>query len=175
MSILDDDVRMDAAELADRIAHLVTEHLGLRLSVTRRELVATIRQYVEARQWADAYRVSVNVPTTQLVPEGWTAHDESVWQWWLGDKVSAEVWDAVVIEPVFGTDVRIWETMGSEWRQELLYYLPRWVQRSLDIVSRVDPMPRPEEEAETDGRGWAAEESDLYGSEHAGKGGRRRR
>jgi hypothetical protein len=65
--------------------------------------------------------------------------------------------------------------MGPEWRQELLNYLPLWVQRSLDIVSRVDPLPRPEEEAETDGRGWAAEESDMYGSEHAGKGGRRRR
>lgn len=175
MSILDDDVRMDAAELADRIARLVTEHLGLRLSVTRRELVATIRQYVEARQWAGAYRVSVKPLTTELIPDGWTAHDESVWQWWLGDKVSAEVWDAVVIEPVFGTDVRVWETMGPEWRQELLYYLPRWVQRSLETVSRVDPMPRPEEETDSDSRIGGAEDSDQYGSEHAGKGGRRRR
>lgn len=172
---MDDDVRMDAAELADRIARLVTGRLGLRLSVTRRDLATTIRQYVEARQWAGAYRVSVKPPPTEQIPDGWTAHDESVWQWWLSDKVSAELWNAVVIGPVFGTDVRVWETMGSEWRQELLYYLPRWIQRSLDIVSRVDPMPRPEEEAETDGRGWGAEESDLYGSEHAGKGGRRRR
>lgn len=143
MSLPDDDVRMDAAAMADRIADLVTERLGLRLSVTQWNLAATIRQYVEARQWASSYRVSVNVPTTQLVPDGWTAHDEEVWQWWLGDKVSMDVWDAAVIGPVFGTDVRVWETMGTEWRQELLYYLPRWVQRSLDIVSRVDPLPRP--------------------------------
>jgi len=175
MSIPEDDVRVDAMSLAERIERLVTGRLGLNLSVTRQTLATTIRQYAEARQWAGAYCVTINEAAANPVPDGWTAHDEEVWLGWLSDKVTEEVWESVVTGPVFGTDIRVWESMGPEWRQELLVYLPRWVTRSLALVSRVDPLPRPEDEADGDGRGAFADDVDPYLADHAGKGGRRRR
>ena len=175
MSVPDDDVRMDAMELAERIACLVREHLGLSLSVSRGRLTATIRQYAEARQWAGPYAVRIDEPTEVYIPDGWTDHDEDVWQWWLSDKITPELWEQVVVAPVFGTDIRVWETMGTVWREELLAYLPKWVGRSMAIVSRVDPVIRPEEEVDADGRPLLTEEVDPYLADQSGKGGRRRR
>jgi hypothetical protein len=175
MSIPGDDVRMDAMELAERIESLVTGYLGISMSVSRRTLATTIRRYVEARQWAGPYNVRVVGPADVYFPDDWSAHDEEVWQWWLSDKVTTEQWEEYVTGPVFGTDIRVWETMGAEWRQELLAFLTHWVVRSEAIVSRVDPLPRPEEEVDADGRLLSAEDLDPYLADQSGKGGRRRR
>lgn len=168
-----DNIHRDSVELAQRVQQLITEHLGLSMAVSRGALIAAIRQYAEARQWWGPYNVRVDGPRDIYIPEGWSTHDEDVWKWWLYDKVNEDVWDSVVIDPVFGTDIRVWERNGTEWREELMSYLPHWCVRSLAIVSRVDPLPRPEEETNADGGG--VEEIDPYQAEHTGKGGRRRR
>jgi hypothetical protein len=166
-----DNIHRDSVEMAQRIQQLITGRLGLSMAVSRGALIATIRQYAEARQWWGPYHVRIDGPRDAYIPEGWTAHYESVWQWWLSDKISVEVWESAVTGPVFGTDIRVWERNGTEWREELLTYLPHWCARSLAVVSRVDPSP--EEEVDADGGG--AEEVDPYQADHAGKGGRRRR
>jgi hypothetical protein len=172
MSVPVDDVRCDAAALAAQIESLVKDRLGMSMTLTRRALAAIIRRYAEDRCWAGPYDVRIFEPGDLFVPDDWSTHDEDVWQWWLNDKVTPEVWSSVVTGPVFGTDIRVWERNGTEWREELLSYLPMWVVRSTAIVSRVDPLPRPEEEAEIDG---LVEEVDPYLVDQAGKGGRRRR
>jgi hypothetical protein len=166
-----DNIHRDSVEMAQRIQRLITEHMGLSMTVSRGALIATIRQYAEARQWWGPYHVRIDAPPNAGVPDEWTAHDESVWQWWLDDKVDAEVWETAVTGPVFGTDIRVWERNGTEWRHELLGYLPHWCARSLAIVNRVDPNPEEEDNADGDG----TDEADPYQTEHAGKGGRRRR
>lgn len=163
-----DDIRFDMADMAGRIVTLVRSR-GVSLTVNVAQLARILRQYAEARQTFGPYEVRILPNSPLRTAGGWTAHDEEVWLSWLSDAVTDDVWQQHIIDPVFGTDIRVWETMGTGWRQELLTYLPMWVARSFAIVERYDPLPRPEEEAALE-MAIAAEEAD--GGEN---GGRRRR
>jgi transposase len=46
-----------------------------------------------------------------------------------------------VLDPVFGNDVRLWEAGIEGWREELIQFLPFWIQRSRDIVETFDATP----------------------------------
>lgn len=161
-----DDTRYDAVDLADRII-AVLERANVGLTLSRAQLAATIRQYAEARRWNGPYDVRIRAPTNTIIPPGWTGHDESVWLSWLSDTVSEEVWSSDVTDPIFGTDVRVWERNGTDWRHELLAYVPLWAARSFAIVEQHDPMPLPEE--------VVAEQQMMEETAEQRAGGRRRR
>jgi hypothetical protein len=42
-----------------------------------------------------------------------------------------EDWQKEIIEPVFGTNERMWEVTCFGWRDELFCFLPWWVKRSI--------------------------------------------
>jgi len=165
-----EEMRADAFAMAERIQR-VMGRAGFWLAVSPGMLAATIRQYAEARRWSGPYEVRVIPPETiRSNPDGWTTHDEDVWLARLSDSITDDVWDTDVVTPVFGTDVRVWERNGPDWRHELLAYVPVWATRSFVIVEKHDPLPRPEEEA-ADEAAIAIEEAEGSGD----LGGRRRR
>jgi hypothetical protein len=164
-----DEMRIDTTDMAGRIRR-VMDHHGIWLAVSPGMLAVIIRQYAEARRWSGPYDVRVVPAPSSSKPEGWTAHDEDVWLSHLSNCVTDDVWASEVVDPVFGTDVRVWERNGPDWRYELLAYVPMWASRSFVIVEKHDPLPRPEEEAAIEAA-IAVEEAEGSGD----YGGRRRR
>jgi hypothetical protein len=163
-----EEMRADARNMAGRIVQILDQY-GIWLAVSPGMLSSMIRQYAEARRWSSAYNVRILPTDRSTKPTGWTTHDEDVWQSRLSDCITDVVWATEIIDPVFGTDVRVWERNGSDWRYELLAYVPLWASRSFAIVEKYDPLPRAEEEAAIEAA-IAMEEAD------SGEfGGRRRR
>ena len=157
---------MDAAFMAERIISLMGRSRFCP-AVRPGMLSRMICQYAEARRWSGPYEVHIIHPEPgATTPEDWTAHDEDVWLAHLSDVITDDVWAETVVDPVFGTDVRVWERNGTEWRHELMSYVPMWASRSFVIVEKHDPLPRSEEEEAIE----AAEEAET-----GEFGGRRRR
>ena len=111
---------------------------GAALAIEPGRLVAHILQYVYLRQTSSVYEISG--PRTQPVtPVGWTAEEEAIWSDWIAMHCSFESWGAEVLDPIFGTDIRLWEAVCDGWRLELVQFFPWWIQRSFDIVEQHDP------------------------------------
>ena len=158
----------DMTLLAERIARFVgRQHLTLELKPNR--LARQLLQYVWWRQRAGALELSA--PRHERVcPAGWTAEHERIWIDWIWHVFELDDWQKLVIEPVFGTDVRSWEANCQSWREEIFTFLPLWIARSMARFEEIDPTPLPEPEPEdTDPR---TAKIDPYLLEH-GKRGRR--
>jgi len=74
-------------------------------------------------------------------PAGWTEKEEEIWIDWINYHCTLDDWSAEVMEPVFGSNVRMWEAQMDGWREELLQFLPWWIRRSAIIVAAFDPTP----------------------------------
>jgi hypothetical protein len=82
------------------------------------------------------------------IPAGWTTAHEEIWVQWLEHSVPHESWLALVIEPVFGPDERLWEIGVEGWRDEIYMFMPFWFARSMPRFEEIDPTGLPEEEEE---------------------------
>jgi hypothetical protein len=124
--LLDYEVKKDKSMLCMKSTHL------------RNQILA----YLSWRHRKAAHEISV--PYHDLhEPTDWTPHAEEVWTVWIQQTFPPERWTSRVLEPVFGTDERFWESAvgGPGWRMEIYEMVQWWVQRSWDIVDRFDPLP----------------------------------
>lgn len=136
----------DALELAERIVAWAACK-GVKIELTLDRLARQILRYVWMRQETGAYMI-VGPRHTRLTPTGWTAHHERIWRDWIDHAFELETWNAVVMAPVFGTDVRSWEARIDGWRDELFTFLPTWIARSMTRFEEIDVTPLPEPEPE---------------------------
>jgi hypothetical protein len=121
----------DICEVAQGIESFVADRGGV-LRVRGRELVRAILQYIAAR-----YRIPYSlIRSTRPVrrPKNWLRCHETAWLVWVEDAFPFQEWDAEVMYPVFGTDTRSWEAVIPTWREELLAFLPTWMDRTFDPI-----------------------------------------
>jgi hypothetical protein len=79
-----------------------------------------------------------------------------------------------VIQPVFGTDERLWEaSIGKGWRMEIMEFLPWWIVRDLDIFEDIDPTPLPDPVEIAALEASTKKAIDPYIQEHGGRRARR--
>lgn len=128
----------DLRNLVRRIEALAQQN-KVGLAITPDQLHQQLIQYVLLRQKTHWGNITLRRPGD--APKGWTPAQENVWRDWLAYQFPLDVWQEQVLAPVFGTDVRGWEMGVEGWRDEILYYLPQWLQRSADIVAAFDPTP----------------------------------
>lgn len=130
----------DMEALVDRI-EIFARRRGVSLELDRRRLVRQLLQYVSLRQQTMSCVQISNPHFDPSEPEGWTDHDEDIWNDWIQHTCSLENWHTEVLQPVFGSDIRLWEVNCDGWRSELMHFLPWWLQRSTPIVRKFDPFP----------------------------------
>ena len=127
-----------------------------------------ILEYLSWRHRKVAHEISA--PYHDLnEPRDWTPHAEDIWTDWIQDTFPPERWTSMVLEPVFGTDERFWESRvgGPGWRMEIYDMLQWWVQREWSIVDKFDPLP--------DEETGSTMEDEMLISMSDDTGGRRRR
>jgi hypothetical protein len=86
----------------------------------------------------------ISVPLHSLnEPRDWSSKAEELWTDWIQDTFPPERWTSMILEPVFGTDERYWESRvgGPGWRMEIYDMIQWWVQREWTIVDKFDPLP----------------------------------
>jgi hypothetical protein len=129
-------------------------YLGLSLRRIRDQIIGYVRWRMR-HAWMD-----VSPPRhEQVIPLGWTSYTERLWTDWLADTFHYDDWEREVIDPVFGTDERFWETRCStQWRREVFGFLPFWIERDWDIVDDYDPNDTEEYASDTDGATYDADE-----------------
>ena len=139
----------DIVDVVLCIESYVTRRGGT-LGISLRRIRDQIIEYVRWRM-RHAWMEISPPQNTPYVPFAWTEHAERVWGDWLVDTFQYDDWIHEVIEPVFGTDERFWETrMSTQWRHEIYSFLPYWVERDWDIVDDYDPSHIEEGSAQTD-------------------------
>jgi len=136
----------DIWALVDRIAELATQN-GTSLALTPAALHGQLLQYILLRQ--KTLDGDIAMRWKRSPPRGWTIAMERIWRDWLAHTITLDVWRNRVLAPVFGTDIRGWEAGLDGWREDILYYLLYWFERSPQIVAAFDPTPleEPTEEA----------------------------
>jgi hypothetical protein len=124
------------------------ERRGANLAVEPQRLVTHILKYISLRQKYSRFDISAPL-TKPVVPVGWTSEDETIWTDWLWHTCDVDSWENEVLEPIFGTDIRLWEATCEGWRLELMTCFPWWIQRSFDIIDKFNPT-QPEIQDEDD-------------------------
>lgn len=137
---------VDVREIVRRMKWVV-EQSDAELELNTSVLVNQILTFILLRQTASVHEIS-NPHIKPSIPDDWTYDDECMWIDWIHTAFPIEFWTAKVMEPVFGSDVRLWEREG--WRSELLEYLPWWIRRSIAIVTKFDPTYVEQEQDDTD-------------------------
>lgn len=100
----------------------------------------------------------------------WDDVKESVWQEWVWNAFSPVLWNACVMEPVFGRgNCHEWELACVGWRDEIYTMLPWWIERDAQIVHAYDGTPEEEERTYDPFKG----KIDPFLLEHGGKLGRK--
>lgn len=129
------------------------ERRGAALGVPPKRLVAHILQYIHLRQNSSVYDISA--PRTNPVkPVGWTDEDETIWGDWILNHCTVESWELEVLDPIFRSDMRIYEAVCEGWRLELTQFFPWWIQRSFAIIDKFNPTQLEEQnEEEEDTKG----------------------
>lgn len=121
----------DIQDVAARIEEFVSERGGL-LRVKGRDLIRVIVHYVTFRMRTPYTMIRCVRPVRR--PKGWLRVHEHAWLTWLDDVFPAGEWMDEVMYPVFGMQVRSWEAKIPTWREELLTFLPFWMDRSFDPI-----------------------------------------
>ena len=105
------------------------------IAIPTQKLVKSILEYISFRQTVRAELVST--PHTPMVyPVDWNSDHERIWNDWLTMECSPEQWDTEVMTHVFGTGSRTWETPCEGWRNELRLFLPWWITRNFEVISK---------------------------------------
>jgi len=130
--------------VADDVAKIV-QHMeqyarirGASLGLNKRRLGLHILKYISLRQETTCHNISAPL-MEPYKPEGWAAREEGLWLDWVHYTFSLDSWHDEVMNSVFGTDVRFWESRIEGWRSEIMEFLPWWLSRSIDIVDAFDP------------------------------------
>ncbi len=117
----------DILEVANRIEAFV-EARGGDLRVKGVELVRVILHYVTYRHRMQYTQIQCRRRVRR--PADWLLVHEQNWRLWVEDTFPVEEWMEEVMYPVFGLDTRSWEAMIPSWREELVSFLPYWMDRS---------------------------------------------
>jgi hypothetical protein len=136
-------VATDVAGVVSGIATYL-ERRGFELGVPQRQIFRTLMEWIWRRQ---RRRMSdLRGPRTRAgCPAGWMAQHEDIWCQWIENRLTTESFEAEVLEPVFGTDVRTWEAACDGWRGELFFFLPYWVGRSFEKLEEISPGSAPDD------------------------------
>jgi len=117
------------------------------LGVPKNRMITQILKYIQLRErhmWWE-----IEGPYCKVTyPTGWTEEYEELWGYWFENEFSLDSWEDEVMDPMFGTSVHPWEIDG--WRQEIYAFLPLWIQRSISLLTPMDPNQTDENEEETD-------------------------
>ena len=163
----------DIAEVCDRILPFFKRRRGLQLSLSPQKLHRSILEYIWMRYTTPPERISYP-KRKQEAPSGWTIEKESIWRQWISHVCNLAAWEREVIQPVFGTDERLWEaSIGKGWRMEILEFLPWWIVRDLDIFEDIDPTPLPDPVEIAALEASTKKAIDPYIQEHGGRRARR--
>ena len=134
-----ESVLIDVHAIAIRIGRFL-KCRGVEPELSMSNLVGRIYRYIRLRKSSPWYMISL--PTSQPYrPEGWKDKEEEIWMDWIHCHCTLDDWSAEVMEPVFGSDIRLWEAQMDGWREELLQFMPWWIRRSPSIVEACDPTP----------------------------------
>ena len=109
---------------------------GAHLDTQPPRIVSQILKYIQLRErhmWWEIEGPHCNV----TYPPDWTEEREELWNDWFARQFSLESWEDEVMGPMFGTQVQPWEVDG--WRQEIYAFLPNWIQRSISLLTAIDP------------------------------------
>jgi hypothetical protein len=141
-------MELDIQGVCDGI-HRLAKHLNLNMDLTPSTLYTLILQYMGLRHTVvHPFEITSSWRRRISIPAGWTAHHEQIWVQWLEYKVPLDVWNTLVIEPVFRSDERLWEIGVEGWRDEIYTFMPFWFARSISRFEEIDPTTLPDEEEE---------------------------
>jgi len=143
----DECAASDIEELVFYMSGLL-EQKGLQFEVDAHKMVRKILTYVMLRHSRGRLEL-MSVPSgSRSVPKEWTEDYEAMWIEYIDAEISPEEWQEKVLEPVFGTDIRIWEAACDGWRMDLLAFMPWWIKRSIEPIAEEED----EEDMDTDKR-----------------------
>jgi len=129
----------DAVAIVRRFMRYIGSH-GAAMELDPRRMVTQILQFIALRK--KSYFLEISTPLFDpLEPEGWSKYEEDIWQEWIHYTFTLDSWNEQVMNPIFGSDIRLWEANIVGWREELFHFLPWWIQRSVTIVAKFDPTP----------------------------------
>ena len=117
------------------------------LGVHANRMVTQILKYIQLRErhmWWKIEGPHANI----TYPPGWSEEYEELWGDWFEREFSLDSWEDEVMDPMFGTIVQPWEVDG--WRQEIYAFLPTWIQRSIHLLTPIDPTQTDENEEEAE-------------------------
>jgi len=132
----------DVSAIVESFARYIRRH-GVVPELEPRRMAGQIMRYIQLRKKAHFLDIAgpMFVPSA---PEGWSEYDEEVWQEWIDYTFTLDSWVTEVMNPIFGSDSRLWEATIEGWREELLQFLPWWIKRSAAIVAKFDSAQIPE-------------------------------
>lgn len=122
----------DLREVVARMEDFVADRGGI-LRVKGRDLLRVLLHYITFRMRTPYTMIHCTRPVRR--PKGWLRVHEQNWLIWMEDAFPVHEWMEEVINPVFGSDVRMWETTIPSWRHELISFLPYWLDRSFDPIT----------------------------------------
>jgi hypothetical protein len=138
-------VAVDVYAVAGRIGGLIEAH-GFTPDLDDDGIASSILGFLQLRQRMRADKIRGPKRPRMTKPADWDDEQEQIWVEHIAHLVSVEDWRQQVMYPVFGTSVRIWEGACDGWREEILQFLPAWIQRSYYNFDRIDPRQLPSSE-----------------------------
>jgi len=121
------------------------ESRGCQMGIDGRRMAHQILRYIQLRCSVSGHQIT-NPQSTIAMPPGWTKENERDWNAWIHHVFQLEEWQKEIMDPVFGTNERMWEVTCSGWRDELFCFLPWWVKRS--VVPELLPEEGDDEESD---------------------------
>ncbi len=141
----------DVLAIVEYMTRWMRDH-KLEPELSEERWVRQILHYILARHQGKS-ACDINLSHQPEKPTGWTVQDEAYWSDWLTHTFELPVWQRRILQPVFGSDQRLWEVNIDEWRNEIHMFLPMWIRRDMRIVDKMYPEDEEEAEPETDARG----------------------
>lgn len=139
----------------------LAKSLDLNMELTQNALYTMILQYLDIRTTV-LHPFEITWPKRRISkPMGWTENHEAIWTQWLEHTIPVDIWNKLIIEPVFGQDVRLWELNMESWRDEIYTFMPLWFARSMSRFEEIDPTAYPDDE-EVKVRSEKKQEIDPY-------------
>ncbi len=121
----------DLQEVVARIEDFVADRGGI-LRVKGRDLLRVLLHYIAFRMRTPYTMIRCTRPVRR--PKNWLRMHEDAWLVWMEDTFPVSEWMEEVMDPVFGSDVRMWESKIAPWRHEVASFLPYWLDRSFDPI-----------------------------------------
>ena len=142
-------MELDIQDVCDGI-HMIAKRLNLNMELTPSALYTMILHYIDVRATVD-HPFQIQGPRRRVSkPAGWAARNEEIWVQWLEHRVPLDLWNSLIMDPVFGDDIREWEIGIEGWRNEIYTFMPFWFVRSMPRFDEIDPTMLPDEDEEYD-------------------------